>query len=80
MMPWFNVVWAANWNAERLSLVPPGTNVQVVLVGCVNPHIDETAYLLDGEYHEMPPPKRLRYKSSAQEAWFWHNLAKLSEG
>lgn len=71
IMPWFDVVWAAKWNAQCLSLVPAGTNVQVVLAGCVKPHINEAAYLLDGEYHEMPPKKRLR-------PWFWRNLAKIS--
>ena len=77
-MQWFDVLWVAKWNAQCLSLVPSGTDVQVVLAGCAKPHIDEAAYLLDGEYYEMPPKKRLRHKMTAQEAWFWHNLAKIS--
>jgi len=43
-----------------------------LLAGGAKPRISEATYLLDGEYHEMPPKKRLRHKMSPQQAWFWH--------
>ena len=77
-LTWGDVVYAANWQGERLGLIPDGYYVRPLLLGCHKADLNEDAFLLDVDNHERPPKKRLRHKSSVTEAWFWHNLAQFA--
>jgi len=46
-LTWGDAVYAANWEGERLGLIPDGYYIRPLLLGCYKPHLNEDAFLLD---------------------------------
>ena len=57
-LTWGDLVFAANWEGERLGLIPNGYYIRPVLLGCQKSHLNEDAFFLDVDNHERPPNKQ----------------------